>query len=270
MTALAAGVVPGLSAHAAQTIYPSKDGTLADGGGYGPFDGIADDWDWTFNDAGSGYEGAITLNVEERSGSLEHRLVWEYDLSPVTLTSPVAATLTFTIRTPAAWPRDDFPVHVYSYPADLQETAEDFHLGPAILEGSVTVAAWAPPDPPPVVQHSIDVSSVVSQALASAENKVAFRFQVAPDTPADVNQAFIDAMDSDPATKPFLTVEEAAPVPGDGDGDGDVDLDDFAAFALCVSGPDVPFEIECEVFNLDQDVDVDLTDFALFQYFFTD
>ena len=259
----------------AQTFYPDKDGTLVDGGVFGPYDGTADDWDWTFNGS-AGFEGLITLTRGNRTESLEHRVVWEYDLSSVTLDPPVSATLTFTIRTPAAWPRDDFYMHVYSYPADLQETPDDYHMGPTVLEGAVLVEAWDPPDPPPVVQHSVDVSGVVSQALLSGEDKVAFRFQVNPDTPNEANQAHIDAEDAVPETKPYLIIAEGVPVPGDADGDGDVDLDDHVIFVDCLAGPGatpnptlpgVTPEICFEAFDSEPDNDVDLEDFGPLQSF---
>ncbi|MCK4342147.1 MAG: hypothetical protein KAY37_10555 [Phycisphaerae bacterium] len=44
---------------------------------------------------------------------------------------------------------------------------------------------------------------------------------------------------------------------GDLDRDGDVDLDDFAAFADCLSGPDVAFAPGCDAADLDGDADED-------------
>ncbi|MCK4657905.1 MAG: hypothetical protein KAV82_00145 [Phycisphaerae bacterium] len=68
------------------------------------------------------------------------------------------------------------------------------------------------------------------------------------------------------------------PIPGDFDYDGDVDLDDYAAFADCMGGPDVPPDPQSpevsqmclNVFDFDSDVDVDLADFAVFQAIFTE
>jgi hypothetical protein len=238
---------------AAQTVYPVKDGTLADGGTYGAFDGLADDWDWTFNQ--SGYEGSITLTTESEP-YLEHRLFWEYNLAAVALEPPVAALLTFTVRGAPIWPFPDVDVAVYSYPSDLLETPEDYSAGPAVLQGAATVVAYQPP-----TEYVLDVSGVVSEALLSGEDQVAFRFQVDPDTPNDRNQAFIDALDSVPATKPYLVIEEAQPLVGDIDGDGDVDLADLAAllgaYGACAGDP---------TYNPDADLDdsgcVDLSDLA--------
>jgi hypothetical protein len=248
------------SADAAQTIYPNKDGTLADGGVYGPFDGVADNADWYFNE--SSYEGSITLATQTPESSLEHRVVWEYNLSSVSLTPPVSATFFFTIRGAPVYPRPDVDVHVYSYPADLVESMSDFSSGPTELQGSVTLSPYQP-----ATEFSLDVSDLVSEALSTGSDKVAFRFQVDPGTPSDVNQAFMDALDSDPTTKPYLVID-AAPVPGDTDGDGDVDLDDFASFPSCMAGPEVDVGTNCEKFDFDEDLDVDLADFALFQSYF--
>ncbi len=261
MVLSACGLGASLSA-GAQTIYPAKDGTLADGGLYGPFDGIADDADWYFNE--SSYEGSIALSTDERAAAEEHRVVWEYSLNTVSYEPPVAATLTFTIRGAPIWPFPDVVVHVYSYPADLQETMDDFHAGPAILQGSVTVLPYQDP-----TVYTVDASTAVSEALTSGENMVAFRYQIDPGTLEDANQAFIDALDSDPTTKPFLTIDEAPPAPGDADEDGDVDLVDYASFESCMSGPDTTPGSGCDVFDFDQDVDVDLEDFERFQNYFT-
>ena len=51
---------------------------------------------------------------------------------------------------------------------------------------------------------------------------------------------------------------------GDFDGNGVVDLNDFATFALCYQGAQVPPTPDCELCDLDEDADVDLADFATF------
>ncbi|MCK4659437.1 MAG: hypothetical protein KAV82_07935 [Phycisphaerae bacterium] len=257
-------------AAAAQTVYPCKDGTLVDGGIYGAFDGVADDADWYFNN--TSYEGSITLSTKVGSPNFEHRVVWEYNLSSVSLEPPVSAMLTFTIRGAPIWPFPDVDVHVYSYPADLLETLGDFSSVPAVFQGSVTISPYQLP-----TEYSLDVSSVVSESLHDGDDKVAFRFQIDPDTPYSSNQAFIDAVDSDPSTKAFLTIDEAS-APGDFDGDGDVDLDDYAVFVDCMPGPDTPptptipevtGQMCLDAFDFDKDEDVDLNDFGAFQGHFS-
>ncbi len=59
---------------------------------------------------------------------------------------------------------------------------------------------------------------------------------------------------------------------GDFDADGDVDIGDFAQFALCSGGPDVPPAVTCPAgvdADFDNDDDVDLGDFASFSQGFT-
>lgn len=56
---------------------------------------------------------------------------------------------------------------------------------------------------------------------------------------------------------------------GDLDGDGDVDSNDFALFADCMTGPEVPAGPDCALADFDCDADVDLGDFALFQQQFS-
>jgi hypothetical protein len=191
-----------LPAQAAQTIQPAKDGTLADGGVFGPFDGAPDSVDWTFNQ--SSYEGAVTLTTANPSSSLEHRVVWEYNLSGVSASPPVSATLTFTLRGAPVFPLPDTPVQIVAYPADLQESLADFAAGPAAPQGTVTVKAFQAP-----TVYTLNVSDAVNQALAGSR-KVAFRFQVDSGAAQDAGQAFIDARDSVPASKPFLTVGGAS------------------------------------------------------------
>lgn len=256
------GIGAALSAQAApQTFYPTKDGTLADGGGFGPFDGAADDADWYFNQ--SSYEGSISRSVSTPQSSTEHRVVWEYNLATVTLTPPVSATLFVTIRGAPVYPRPNAPVHVYAYAADLQETLGDFSIAPIGLMGVIEV----PPYSAPTV-YTVDVSSAVGFVLASGAKKIGIRFQIDPQSGSVADQAYIDALDSDATTKPRLVVDEAPPVPGDIDGDGDADLDDFAGLPACMDGPNVAVGGACEAYDLDADSDVDMDDYGIFQTYF--
>lgn len=68
-------------------------------------------------------------------------------------------------------------------------------------------------------------------------DKIGLRFQIDPNTPYSSNQAFIDALDSDPTTKPFLTLDVPA-LPGDIDDDGVLDmLDRDALIAVLLGNP---------------------------------
>ena len=103
MLAFAGAIVMGASALAVpQIVRPGADGTLADGGVYGTLDGVADNWDWTFNQ--SSYEGAITRSTGPGGPPLEQRVVWEYNLAVVSIPSPVRAMLHFTLRGAAVYP----------------------------------------------------------------------------------------------------------------------------------------------------------------------
>jgi len=257
-------VFPLLSTRAADIVYPVADGTLADGGGLGGYDGIADGWNWMFGPVG--FAGAVTLATETPGSAVEHRIVCEYDLRGVSLTTPLDAALTFTIRGASVFPFPDVTLHVYSYPADLIELPGDFSAQPVILQGAFTVMGMQAPR-----TETLDVTELVKSALLSGDKRVAFRFQIDPETPYASNQVFIDALDTEPATKPFLIIRSA--VPGDADDDGDVDLDDFAILTDCLAGPGAPPEptipgvtaTDCLcVFDRDADADVDLDDFSRF------
>jgi hypothetical protein len=262
-------------ANAAQpvTVQPSKDGTLADGGIYGAFDGVADNVDWTFNQ--SSYEGAITLSAPATGPRFEYRVVWEYSLSTVSLTPPVSATLTVFLRGAPIYPRPDAEVQVFSYPADLAETTADFSSGPAQLQGILVVHPFQP-----ATQYTVNVSNAVNAALTSGAKKVAFRFQIKPDAQQSANQAFIDASDSDPTSKPYLTIgAPVAPVLGDLDNNRLVDDDDLAIFEACATGPAMAYSAGnlgagCPLIaddqgfiaaDFDKDRDVDQADFAVLE-----
>ncbi len=253
-----------LPARGADVIYPSAGGTLADGGSAGQYDGIVDSWNWEFGP--TGFAGAVTLTTETPDSAVEHRIVCEYDLRDVSLTSQLEATLTFTTRGARAVPFPDVQLHVYSYPADLIETPGDFSAGPMTLQKVVTVTAMQTPR-----IEKIDVTALVTTALASGARKLAFRFQIDPETPHVTNQVFIDALDAEPATKPYLTIRST--FPGDADNDGDADLADFAVLTDCLGGPGTPpvptrsgmAISDClRVFDRDTDTDVDLSDLASF------
>ncbi len=200
-------------------IYPGNagrlGGTLGDGVD-GPFDGIVDAADWTFNGYG-GYEGAITLLTDSAS-QFEHRIVWEYDLSSVTFAPPLTATLHFRLRGVPIFPFPNVDVHVYAYTSDLAESLADYDSLPASLQGLATVVAFQEQD------YQIDVSSAVASVVQSGTKRIGFRFQIAPSTPYSANQAFMDAEDVDNTTKPYLVVVEGGPTDSDGDGVPD-DLD---------------------------------------------
>lgn len=246
---LVLGLHGATSVMAQEVIYPSADGSLVDGGEYGPFDGVSDASDWTFNQ--SGYEGVITLVTAPEEDRLEHRLVWEYDLSDIVAAPPVSATLTFTVRGRAAFPIPDVNVHVYAYPADLVETPADYGAGPAVLQCSLPVVAYEE------VTYTVAVTDAVGSALQNGDNGVGFRFQISPGTENGANQAFIDALETDLTTKPFLTIREA--LSADADGDGVPDDDDFCA------GFDDRFDVDSDGFadgcdNCPDDPNVDQAD----------
>ncbi len=250
------------SASAQSIVHPdgNADGTLVDGGVYGPFDGVPDDWDWTFNE--SGYEGTISRTVTPPDTGLEHRVFFEFNLNYVPEEPPVTATLTFAMRGAYTYPFPDSEVHIYAYPADGWASLPDYSMGPAVWQGSVTILPYQPP-----TVYTIGVSQVVNDALSGSDARAAFRFQIDPDTTSVTAQAFIDALDEDVETKPYLTISNA--VPGDTDGDGDVDLIDFALFASCMSGPEVAVEPACDAGDLDLDGDIDLRDLRSFEQYFS-
>lgn len=191
------GLALGLASPAvAQTIAPSVGGTLVDGGAYGAFDGTADGMDWTFNQ--SSYEGAVTL---ASASGVEHRVVFEYDLGRVVGGAPVEASLSFALRGAPVYPMPDVVVQVYAYAADLQKSMGDFSAAPAALLGSATVHAYQPS-----TVYAVDASSAVNAALANGSKKVGFRLQIDPGTGQPANQAFIDASDANPTSKPMLTL----------------------------------------------------------------
>lgn len=239
-----------------QIVRPTADGTIVDGGNYGPFDGVPDTADWTFNDAGSGYEGAITLSFISVP-NIESRVVWEYDLNGITVQPPVVATLSFVLRGAARFPAQPAGAQIYAYPADLLERLGDFSAGPAVLLAEEFVMPFQP-----ATLFQINVSSLINGVLADGTKKVAFRFQIDPQTAPDSNQVFMDALDSDPPSKPFLTIYER--VPSDFDGDRDVDLDDYALLAPCIGGPNQSVLPACRPYDADLDGDVDLFDIRAF------
>lgn len=250
------------SVRAAETILPVADGTLADGRPFGPYDGVVDSCNWEF--ALVGFAGAVTLTTETPTSHTEHRMVFEYDLHGPALSTPLTATLAFTIRGASVVPFPDVDLHVYAYPADLIESPSDFSAGPATLLAVVTVGPSQAPR-----FETIDVTKLVTASLQSGVRQVAFRFQIDPNTPHATNQVFIDTLDTEPATKPYLSIRSA--VPGDADDDGDADLDDFALLTHCLAGPDSPpaptvDDITPEdcmlVFDRDTDRDVDLDDLS--------
>lgn len=232
------------------TLTPRADGTIVDGDGAGRFDGVPDDADWFFNQ--SSYEGAITLSPDG-ANAVEHRVIFEYDLSSLSVTHPVSARLRFQIRGAARFPAEDAEVHIYSYPADGRENLADFDRSPAILEGVIAVAPFAPP-----TVYVLDVSQSVSEALVAGEGAVGFRMQMAIDTTESADQAFLDANEDDQSTKPQLLL--GLQVPGDVDGDDALTQADFAQLAGCMTGPGGLTNFQCAAFDVDGDRDVDARD----------
>ncbi len=242
----------------ATALEPVADGTISDGRN-DVYDGVPDAWDWSFNN--TSYEGAITL-LDNPSNTIEDRLVWEFDLRGISLMPPFSVTLTFTLRGPPVFPRPETDVHVYAYMANLVEDVADYAAPPIRQVASIPVVAFQSP-----TRYVVDVSREVNDILSSGGIAAGFRFQIDPDTPNAINQVFIDALDSDPATKPVLTVD--ANLLGDSDLDQDVDLFDFSDFLACMQGPDVSSILACATFDFDFDGDVDMADRATFQVFAT-
>ncbi|MFQ5590910.1 MAG: dockerin type I domain-containing protein [Phycisphaerae bacterium] len=262
--AAVAWLLGAVASDGAITVYPSADGTLRDRAVDGILDGLPDEVDWSFNQ--SSFEGAITLSTGNPLTTLEDRVVWEYNLTAVSYTPPVFATLDFTMRGAPAYPRPNVDVHIYAYDADLVEDASDYYVGfsggPPIFVHSITVPPYQPP-----TEHSVSVSSIVNAALgAGGAMKAAFRFQIDPETPYALNQVFIDALDTEPDTKPVLRLYS---IPGDITADGVVDLGDYAALYTCTSGPGVPVMAGCDAADLSGDHVVDMRDFQKLQGYFS-
>jgi hypothetical protein len=71
--------------------------------------------------------------------------------------------------------------------------------------------------------------------------------------------------DLDVGTRIYATLTTQRRARGDMNGDGVVNGADFAAFAGCLTSPDVGILTACDDADLDLDADVDLADFAVFQ-----
>jgi hypothetical protein len=237
-----------------QIVHTSADGTIVDGGSYGPFDGLGDSADWTFNE--TSYEGAISLSRVPAPG-FERRVVCEYDLNLLTAQPPVIATLTFRLRGSGLFPALTAGVEVYAYPADLAEQIDDFSAGPSVFVAREFILPFQP-----ATLYEINISSLIDEAFANGTKKVAFRFQIDPDTAPDSNQVFIDALDTVPSSKPFITLYGG--IRGDFDHDSDVDVEDYALLAPCIAGPYHAAIPACRPLDLDFDGDVDLVDMAEF------
>lgn len=63
----------------------------------------------------------------------------------------------------------------------------------------------------------------------------------------------------------FWVIPECPAIQPDYDCDCDVDQADFVLFEACASGPNIPYELDCEDRDYDNDMDVDQADFAAFQ-----
>ena len=136
--------------------------------------------------------------------------------------------------------------------------------------GLGTVQSLTEDDAVAIMAECPSVAAVTPESKGNAQVK--YRNQnwstyVVATTPdfADVNTIPIESggvFDAGAVTWPVLPA-------GDFDCDADVDGDDFAFFAGCLSGPDVPVSVSCEYAGQDVDGDVDLADFAVFQGAFT-
>ena len=74
--------------------------------------------------------------------------------------------------------------------------------------------------------------------------------------------------DLDGRTRGYATLTTKRRLLGDLNGDDVVDAADFAAFSVCLMGPDIAVVGGCEGADLDFDLDADLADFAAFQVAF--
>lgn len=124
-----------------------------------------------------------------------------------------------------------------------------------------------PPNEPPSYQAvhfgGLPGTSTVAAQRGDGVSFVALFNNVLPGQPAWDVYYYLDAiLDAGAVTWPVLPA-------GDFDCDADVDADDFAFFAGCLSGPDVPASVSCEYAGQDVDGDVDLADLAVFQRAFT-
>ena len=236
-----------------QVIAPASDGTLVDGRGYGNFDGVADAADWSFNQ--SSFEGAITVS-HNTIPPIEHRLVFEFNLNVVSVPGPVVAGFKFKLRGAPQFPAERAIVQIFSFPSDLVESLSDFSAGPAVLLGQIAVEPYQVP-----TLFEIDVSDPVNASLASGLKRVAFRLQLAPETHSA--QAFLDALDSDPTTKPSLVLYSS--LPGDFNNDGTITLEDAAVLSLCLNGPALTYPPGCSRCDLNGDGHVDLKDERIFE-----
>jgi dienelactone hydrolase len=74
--------------------------------------------------------------------------------------------------------------------------------------------------------------------------------------------------DLDGGTRGYATLTSERRHLGDLNGDGVVDAADFAAFSVCLMGPNSAVVSGCESADLDFDLDADLADFSVFQVHF--
>jgi hypothetical protein len=188
--------------------------------------------------------------------NLEHRLIFEFNLSTITRQPPVVAGLKFALRGAPRFPAETAVVQVLAYPSDLVESLGDFSAVPAVLLGQVSVLASQPR-----TLFEVNVSDQVNNALAFPTKRVAFRLQLIPETQAA--QAFLDAVDTDPATKPSVVIFDS--VAGDFDHDNDLDMNDFAILVSCMTGPGIGTAPGCTVCELNGDRNVDLEDLRIFE-----
>lgn len=217
---------------------------------------------------------------------------------------PITSAATWTEFTPfegsaddGDFPRDPFPFVFQDGTGEIlhaEDNVKGLHNEPFLPDGTgFTPTPWAIGVPigylPGAQTEPFDVVFEIDLDLFDGEARRHFQEQL------DAGRLFVMVTSlaeveqmGDPASVPNFYMKEgvglhpnaAAPrleieladLLGDLDGDGDVDLSDFALFAQCFGGANLPPSGSCPAgvnADLDGDTDVDLTDFAVFAQNFT-